>query len=208
MILTQKIQEIQDTMRGPNLCKIGVVENEELHLKEPENIFNKIIEENFPNLKKEMIRNMQEAYRRLNRLDQKRNSSGHIIIRTTNALNKDRIFKAVREKVQVTYNGRLIKITADFSPETMKARTSWTDVIQTLKETKCQPKVLYPAKLSINIDEETKVFHNKTKFTHYFFQETSPSKDNRKKKTNKQTKKNTRTETHPRKSKKVILQQT
>ena len=49
----------------------------------------------------------------------------------------------------------------------MKARRSWTDVIQTLREHKCQPRLLYPAKLSIIIDGETKVFHDKTKFTHY-----------------------------------------
>jgi hypothetical protein len=48
-----------------------------------------------------MPMNIQEAYRTPNRLDQKRNSSGHIIIRTTNALNKDRILKAVREKVHI-----------------------------------------------------------------------------------------------------------
>ena len=54
-------------------------------LKGPINIFNKIIEENFPGLKKEMPMNIQEAYRTPNRLDQKRNSSQHIIIRTTNA---------------------------------------------------------------------------------------------------------------------------
>jgi hypothetical protein len=47
----------------------------------------------------------------------------------------------------------------------MKARRSWTDVIQTLREHKCQPRLLYPAKLSITIDEENKVFHYKTKFT-------------------------------------------
>jgi hypothetical protein len=57
--------------------------------------------------------NIQEAYRTQNRLYQKRNSSGHIIIRTTNALNKDRILKAVREKDQVTYKGRPIRITPD-----------------------------------------------------------------------------------------------
>ena len=55
-------------------------------LKVPANIFNKIIEENFPNLKKEMPMNIQEDYRTSNRLDQKRNSSRHIINRTTNAL--------------------------------------------------------------------------------------------------------------------------
>ena len=166
-ILTQNIQEIQDTMRRPNLRIIGVDENEDFQLKGPANIFNKIIEENFPNLKKEMPMNIQEAYRTPNRLDQKRNSSRHIIIRTTNALNKDRILKAVREKGQVTYKGRPIRITPDFSPETMKARRAWTDVIQTLREHKCQPRLLYPAKLSITIDGETKVFHDKTKFTHY-----------------------------------------
>jgi hypothetical protein len=72
-------------------------------LKGPANIFNKIIEENLPHLKKEMPMNIQEAYRTPNKLDKKRNSSRHIIIRTTNALNKERILKAVREKGQVTY---------------------------------------------------------------------------------------------------------
>jgi predicted ribosome quality control (RQC) complex YloA/Tae2 family protein len=80
-ILTQNIQEIQDTMRRPNLWIIGVDEDENFHLKGPANIFNKIIEENFPNLKKEMPMNIQEAFRTQNRLDQKRNSSRHIIIR-------------------------------------------------------------------------------------------------------------------------------
>jgi hypothetical protein len=49
----------------------------------------------------------------------------------------------------------------------MKARRSWTDVMQPLREHKCQPRLLYPAKLSITIDRETKVFHDKTKFTQY-----------------------------------------
>jgi exonuclease III len=49
----------------------------------------------------------------------------------------------------------------------MKARRAWTDVIQTLREYKCQPRLLHPAKLSIAVDGETKVLHNRTKFTHY-----------------------------------------
>ena len=97
-ILTQNIQEIQDTMRRPNLQIIGVDENEYFQLKGPANIFNKIIEENYLNLKKEMPMYIQEAYRTPNRLDHKRNFYRHIIIRTTNALNEDRILKAVREK--------------------------------------------------------------------------------------------------------------
>jgi hypothetical protein len=141
-----------------------------------------------------MPMNLQEAYRTPNRLDQKRNSSRHIIIKTTNALNKDRILKAVREKGQVTYKGRPIRITPDFSPETMKARRAWTDVIQTPREHKCQPRLLYPAKLSITIDGETK-------FT-LSFHESSPSKDNNRKEAIQGRK------SRPRTCKKLIPQQT
>ena len=74
-ILTQNIQKIQDTIRRPKLRIIDIDENEDFQLKGPANIFNKIIEENFPNLKKEMPMNIQEAYRTPNRLDQKRNFS-------------------------------------------------------------------------------------------------------------------------------------
>jgi len=101
-------------MRRPNLRIIGVNENEDFQLKRTANIFNKIIGENFPNLKNDMPMNIQKAYRTPNRLDQKRNSSRHIIIRTTNALNKERILKAVREKGQVTYKGRPNRINQTF----------------------------------------------------------------------------------------------
>jgi hypothetical protein len=66
--------------------------------------------------------NIQEAYRTPNSLDQKRNSTCHIIIKTPSTLNKERVLKAVREKGQVTCKGRPIRITRDFSPEIMKAR--------------------------------------------------------------------------------------
>jgi hypothetical protein len=120
-ILTSKIQ---DTMRRPNIRIIGIEESDDSQFKGPVNISNKIIEENFPNLKKEMPTNTQEAYRTPTRLDQKRNSSCHIIIKTPNAQNRERILKAVREKGQVTYKGRPIRIIPDFSPETIKTRRS------------------------------------------------------------------------------------
>jgi hypothetical protein len=53
-ILIQNIQEIQNTMRRPSLRIIGKDENEEFQLKGHANIFNKIIEEKFPNLKKDI----------------------------------------------------------------------------------------------------------------------------------------------------------
>jgi hypothetical protein len=49
----------------------------------------------------------------------------------------------------------------------MKARRPRADLIQPLREHKCQPRLLYPAKLSITIDGETKIFHDKNKFIQY-----------------------------------------
>ena len=97
-LVTQNIQEIQDTMRRSNLRIIGVEESKDLQLKGPVNIFNKIIEENFPNLKKEIPMNMQEAYRTPNRLDQNRKSSQNIIIKTPNLLNKKNIKNSKRKR--------------------------------------------------------------------------------------------------------------
>ena len=71
-IITQNVQEIWDTMKRPNLRIIGIEEGEEYQLKGTENIFNKIKEENFPNLKKEIPMKIQEAYRTPNRLDPKK----------------------------------------------------------------------------------------------------------------------------------------
>jgi hypothetical protein len=98
-------------------------------LKGPENTFNKLIEENTPNLKKEMAVTVPETYRIPNRLDQKRKSFYYIINKTQNGWNKERILKAARRKGQATYKDRPIRITTDFSIETLKARRAWTDVL-------------------------------------------------------------------------------
>jgi hypothetical protein len=62
-LLAKNLQGFQDTIRRPNLRIIGIQKNEDSQLKGQVNTFNKIIEENFPNLKKEMHIKMQEAYR-------------------------------------------------------------------------------------------------------------------------------------------------
>ena len=109
-------------------------ESEDSQIKGPVHMFNKIMKENFPNLKKEMPINTKEIYRTPKTLDQKRNSCCDIIVKTPNAQNKERILKAVKDKGQVTYKGSSMRITPDFSPETMKDSTSWADVIQTLRK--------------------------------------------------------------------------
>ena len=70
-LLTQNIQEIQDTMKRLDLGIIDTEESEDFKLKEPANIFNKVTEESFLKLKKEMPINTQESYITPNRWDQK-----------------------------------------------------------------------------------------------------------------------------------------
>jgi hypothetical protein len=59
--------------------------------------------------------------------------------------------KAVREKKQITYEGKPINITADFSTETLKARREWSEVFWALNENNFNPRILYPAKLSFKM---------------------------------------------------------
>jgi hypothetical protein len=75
--------------------------------------------------------------------------------------------KAVREQKQITYNGKPIKMTADFSTETAKARRAWGEVFWALNENNCNPRMLHPAKLSFKIDGAIKVFHDEQNLKQY-----------------------------------------
>ena len=78
--------------------------------------------ENFPNLAKEVDIQVQEAHRVPKKLDQRRNTPRHIIIKLPKIKNKERILKAVREKETVTYKGVSIRLSANFSKETLQER--------------------------------------------------------------------------------------
>jgi hypothetical protein len=129
----KNMQEITNSIKRPNLRIMGTGE-EEVQAKRICNIFNKIITENIPNREKDMPIQVQEASRTPNRLDQNRTIQPHIIIKTTTTKNRERILKAVREKKQITYKDKSIKITADFSMETLKARRAWSEIFWALNE--------------------------------------------------------------------------
>jgi hypothetical protein len=114
----KKMQECTDSIKRPNLRIMSIEEGEEVQAKGMHNIFSKII----TNLEKSMPIQIQEASRTPNRPDQNRTTPPHTIIKTTNAETRERILKAVREKKQITYKGKPIKITADFSTQTLKER--------------------------------------------------------------------------------------
>ena len=87
-----------------------------------ENLFEKVMMENFSNLMREKATHVQETQRIPIRRNPKRPTPRHMIIKMAKFKDKDRILKTVREKQEVTYKGALIRLVVDFSTETLEAR--------------------------------------------------------------------------------------
>ena len=81
-------------------------------------------------------------------MDPRRNTPRYIIITLAKMKQKERILEAAREKETVTYKGVPIRLSADFSKETLQARRGWKEVFQVMKGKDLHPKLLCPAKLS------------------------------------------------------------
>ena len=111
-------------MKRSNIRIIWVPEREEED-QEIENLFEQIMKENFPNLVKEIdFQEVQEAQRVPKKLDPKRNTPRHIIIKLPKIKDKEKILKAVRENKRVTYKGVSIRLSDDFSKERVGKKCS------------------------------------------------------------------------------------
>ena len=140
--MTEKsLKELWDNIKCTNTQIIGVPEEEKK--KGSEKIFEEIIVENFPNMEKEIVNQVQEAQRVPHRINPRRNTPRHILIKLTKTKHKERILKAVREKQQVIYNRNPICLTAYLSAETLQARREWQDIFKVVKGKNLQPRSLY-----------------------------------------------------------------
>ena len=102
-----------DNVKCPNIRIIGVPEEEDKK-KDHEKIL-EIIVENFPKMGKEIVTQVQETQRVPNRINPRRNTPRHILIKLTKIKHKEQILKAAREKQHITHKGIPIKITVDLS---------------------------------------------------------------------------------------------
>ena len=128
-----------------------------------ENLLEQIME-NFPNLAQEIdFQEVQEAQRVPKKLDPRRNTPRHIIITFPKMTQKERILEAAREKDTVTYKGIPLRLSADFSKETLQARRGWKEVFQVMKAKDLHPRLLYPAKLSFRMEGQIQCFSDKVK---------------------------------------------
>ena len=106
-----------------NVDIIGIPEEEEE--QGIENLFEKVMMENFPKLMRGNVTQIQETQRVPIKSNPKRPTSRHIIIKMAKFQDKERILKAAREKQKVTYKGATIRLAADFSMEMLQARREW-----------------------------------------------------------------------------------
>ena len=111
----KRLRNLCDNIKCSNIWIIGVPEGGQ----EIENLFEQIVKENFPKLVKKIGMQIQETQRVPKKLDPRKHTPRHIIIKLPKIKDKERILKAAREKETVTYKGVPIIPSADFSKETL-----------------------------------------------------------------------------------------
>ena len=91
----------------------------------------------------------------------------HTIIKLPKIKDKGIILKAAREKETVTYKGVPIRLSADFSKETLQARRGWKEVFEVMKGKDLHPRILHPAKLSFRMEGQIKCFPDEVKLKEF-----------------------------------------
>ena len=108
------------------------------------------MKENFPHLAKEIdFQEVQEAQTVPKKLDPRRKTPRHIIIKLPKIKDKETILKAAREKETVTYRGVPIGLSAAFSKETLQSRRGWKEVFQVMKGKDLHPRLALSSKACI-----------------------------------------------------------
>ena len=116
---------------------------------------------------KETATQVQEAQRVPYRINPRRNTLRHTVIKLAKIKHTEKLLKAAREKRQITYKGTPIRLTADFSAETLQARMEWHDILKVMKEKNLQPRLLYPVRISFRFNGEIKSFTDKQKLREF-----------------------------------------
>ena len=160
----ERLKNLWDNFKPSNIQIIGVPEGEKKE-QEVENLIEQIMKENFPNLAKEIA--FKEVQRVPKKLDPRKHTPRYIIITSHKIKDKETILKAAREKERITYKGVPIRLSDDFSKETLQARKGWKEVFQVMKAKDLHPRLLCPAKLSFRMEGQIKCFPDKVKLKEF-----------------------------------------
>ena len=115
----------------------------------------------------EIISQLQEVQRVSYRINPRRNTSRHVLIKLSKIKYKEKILKTAREKQQITYKGIPIRLTAALSAKTLRDRMEWQDIFKVMKGKNLQPTLLYEARISFRVNGEIKNFTDKQKLREF-----------------------------------------
>ena len=101
------------------------------------------------------------------RINPRRNTLRHIVVKLTKIKYKDKISKAKKEKLQITYKETPIRVLVDFPTETLQARRDWHHIFKVMKRKNLQPRILYPVRLLFRFNGDIKSFTNKQKLREF-----------------------------------------
>ena len=107
---------------------------------------------------KKIVNQVLEAQRVPGRINPRRNTLRHIVIKLMKIKDRDKILKATREKQQITHKGTPIRLSADFSTETLQAKRECHVIFKVMKGKNLQSRIVYPAGLSFRFDGGIKSF--------------------------------------------------
>ena len=108
-----------------------------------------------------------ETHRPSNTRDPRKTTPRHIVIKLAKIKDKDRLLKAARERSKITYKGKPIRLTSDFSEETLQARREWHDVFNAMKQKGLELRLLYLARISFKSEGGIKQFPDKQKLREF-----------------------------------------
>ena len=114
-------------------------------------------------MENEIVNQIQEAQRVPYRINPRRNTPRHILIKLTKIKHRERILKVAREKQQVTYKGNSYILQLIFQQKLRE----WQDIFKVLKGKNLQPRLLYQTRISFKIDGEIKSFSDKQMFREF-----------------------------------------
>ena len=108
-----------------------------------------------------------EVHRIPMKRDPRRATPRHIIMKMAKIKEKDKVLKVAREKKKVTYKVKPIRLSSDFSTQTLQARREWHDILNAMKQKGLKPRLLYPARISFKYEGGIKQFPDKQKLREF-----------------------------------------
>ena len=126
-----------------------------------------IIVENFPNMEKEIVNQVQEAPRVPNRINPRRNMPRHILIKLTKTETQRKNIKSSKKKATSNIQGKPHTFNSWSFSRNSAGQREWQDIFKVLRGKNLQPRLLYPARISFKIDGEIKSFSDKQKLREF-----------------------------------------